>query len=101
MADSTVAKTILEQLGSGRFVAMTGAKNFVAHPDALSFRLPAGLAKKGINYIKITLNPKDLYDIEFGKLRGLNHAAISESKDVYAEDLRSEISETTGLALSL
>jgi len=39
MADLTVAKTILEQLGGELFVAMTGAKNFVGTEDSLTSHL--------------------------------------------------------------
>lgn len=45
-----ISNTILEQLGGGRFVLMTGAKHLVSHSDALSFRLPSRFAKDGINY---------------------------------------------------
>jgi hypothetical protein len=35
MSNLTVANTILEQLGGGRFIAMTGAKSFVGGEDSL------------------------------------------------------------------
>lgn len=101
MADMTVANTILEQLGKQKFIVMTGARNFLGAQDSLSFRLPSNFAKKGINYIKITLSPADTYDIVMGKIRGLKFTSISETEGVYAEDLRRIISEETGLALSL
>ena len=37
---TTIATTILQQLGGSRFIAMTGAKNLVAEENALIFRLP-------------------------------------------------------------
>jgi hypothetical protein len=103
MADQTVAKTILEQLGGNRFAVMTGAKNFVSHADGLSFKLPSTphFTKSGINFIKITLNQKDLYNVEFGKLRGLKYTKLSQVNDVYDDGLRRLISVETGLALSL
>lgn len=92
-----IAKTILSQLGGGRFVAMTGAKNFLDHDKGLSFRLPIGK----VNYIKIILNSLDLYDIEFGNVRGASYKKVDSLENIYAEDLQEIISEKTGLALSL
>jgi hypothetical protein len=97
----TIAGTILKQLGGRRFIVMTGAKSFMGHADALSFQLPSNFATKGINYIKVTLNLMDTYDITFGKIRGTKYAVISTVEGVYVDQLRSMISSTTGLALSL
>ena len=48
-----VAKTILEQLGgAGRLQVMTGAYNFVAYPNGVSFKFK----NRKVNYVKITLN---------------------------------------------
>lgn len=101
MTDMTVAKTILEQLGGRRFIAMTGAKNFLGDTNSLSFQLPARFAKNGINAIKIVLNGSDTYDVTFSKFRAMKVTLVASSEGVYAEDLRSLISEETGLALSL
>lgn len=62
-----VSLTIINQLGGNKFKAMTGSNTFMAHQDGVSFRVP----KTGkINHLKITLNPKDLYDMEFGRIYG-------------------------------
>lgn len=45
-ARKAIAETILSQLGGRRFIAFTGAKEFVAIESGLMFRLPARLAKK-------------------------------------------------------
>jgi len=66
------AQQILSQLGGNRFIAMTGAKMFTQDQNALNFRLPANFANQGINHVRIELNGNDLYDIRFGKVRGLN-----------------------------
>jgi len=57
MVDLTVANTILEQLGGRKFIAMTGARNFVGDFSGLSFRLPGagGYCKDSINCVKIEL----------------------------------------------
>jgi hypothetical protein len=98
-----VAKEILRQLGGNKFIAMTGAKNFVGGSNSLSFRLPggAGFTKNGINAIRIVLNSSDLYDIEYMKIRGTNIKTISKSEGVYADNLKSHFETTTGLRTSL
>ena len=59
-------KEILNQLSNNKFIAMTGAKNFVHsnNGNTLTFKIGSG-AKKSIAYVRITLTGKDLYDIEF------------------------------------
>ena len=65
MINSIVAETILQQLGWNRFIAMTGAKDFVADTNSLRFKIPRNGSKA--NYCKITLEPTDLYTVEFIK----------------------------------
>ena len=36
----TIANTILEQLGGNKFIAMTGAKNFLSNGSTLRMTLP-------------------------------------------------------------
>ena len=98
-----IAKTILEQLGGGKFVAMTGAKSFIGHADALSFRLPGGggFAKNGINYVKITRNGLDLYNVEFQRIRGGKATLVSWIVNVYSDDLHNVFEHHTGLRTSL
>ena len=62
---NSVAETILQQLGWNRFIAMTGAKDFVADTNSLRFKIPKNGSKA--NYCKITLEPTDLYTVEFIK----------------------------------
>lgn len=58
-----VAQTILQQLGGSRFVAMTGAKNFVSDGNTLRMTLPKNGSRA--NRLWITLNGNDLYDMRF------------------------------------
>ena len=95
------AQAILEQLGGNKFVAMTGAKNFLGDDNSLMFALPARLAKHGINKVRITLNESDLYDIEFFKFHKLEVETISTTSFVYCDNLRMVFEETTGLRTSL
>jgi len=93
-----IAKTILEQLGGNKFVAMTGAKNFISLGNGLSFKLPgAGFTKNGINYVKIILTPSDTYNIEFGRTRGTTYKVIDTANDIYFDVLQEVFTRETGL----
>lgn len=98
-----VAKTILTQLGGGRFAAMTGAKKFVGSPDALSFALPGGggFCRDGINGVRVTLTSADLYDVEFFRRRGSTIKTVKKVEAVFFDQLRPILTEATGLATSL
>jgi hypothetical protein len=93
-----VANTIKKQLGHKALVMM-GAKNLVGGDDYFSFRI--GRNSKGINYIKITLTSMDLYDIEFGSIRGMNYKVKYEAKGIYADMMHNVIEQNTGMYLSL
>jgi hypothetical protein len=98
-----IANTILEQLGGGRFAAMTGAKNFAAVESGVRFKLPAkpGWIKNGINMVTIRLTPSDTYTVEYGKLRGTKYTVIATSEDVYCDTLQADFLDATGLFTSL
>jgi len=98
-----VAQTILAQLGGNRFIAMTGAKNFTRAEDGrgrLAFKLPRK-ANDGINYVAVTLNQMDTYDVDFLSITGLKVREVSDFSNVYADQLRTIFEETTGLRTSL
>ena len=59
------AQIILEQLGGNKFIAMTGAKNFVSDGDTLRMTLPRNGSKA--NRLNITLAPDDTYTMHFFK----------------------------------
>ncbi len=89
----TITKTILDQLGGCRFTAMTGAKNFTAHPDGLSFRVPS----KKANYIKITLKSDDTYKMDFKRIWGYKVIDVKEFDGVYNDQLQKLFTEVTGM----
>lgn len=94
----SVAKTILEQLGGRRFSVMTGARGFAGGENYLSFRIPGkGFARSGINYVKISLNSMDLYDMEFGRIRGDQYKVMNTVSGVYFDQLQSVFKSETGL----
>jgi hypothetical protein len=90
-----VASTILQQLGGNKFIAMTGAKYLAKDKNSFQFRLPR--AKDGINFVKITLNGKDLYDIDFGRISGTNYKIIKQVNDIYFDQLQEIFTQYTGL----
>lgn len=94
---TAIAETILDQLGRNRFIAMTGAKNFVGGSNYLSFRVSGALTKNRVNYIKITLNGNDLYDIECCVVRGMDVKTKSHETDIYNENLCQVFTSLTGL----
>jgi len=93
----SVSTTIYNQLGGNKFTAMTGAKNFVAskkNDNYLSFRIPRS---NGVNFVKITLNGNDLYDIEFGYIRGTNYKVVKTLTDIQVSNLQKAFKDVTGL----
>lgn len=94
------AESILNQLGGNRFVAMTGARNFVGDTAALMFALPARFAKDGINKVKVEL-VADTYTVTFWKLRGMKANVIASRELVYADQLRDVFTAVTGLSVAL
>ena len=104
---TTVAQTIYQQLGGGRFAAMTGAKNFVALENGIKFNIGRNSSKA--NMVKITLNGLDLYDVEFSKYTPFKFnyktGAIREEKvetvamfeDYYGDMLQDAFTRVTGM----
>jgi len=96
----SVAKTILEQLGGNQFCMMTGAKNLVDCGDALAMRI--GRNSSNSNYLKITLNMMDLYDMEFCKLTRMGEKkSVKEYNNVYNDMMTDIFTKHTGMYTSL
>jgi hypothetical protein len=93
----TKAETILKQLGGGRFVMMTGAKDLVAGESKLQFCIPGG--KKVI----IELTADDLYTVTLGKFnrKTFEFKVISEQPFVYNDQLTKVFEKMTGLYTSI
>lgn len=92
---TTIAQTVLQQLGGNRFLAMTGAKNLVDMVSGLYFSLPRG-AKNKANKVSITLDG-DLYTVRFMAIRGTVIAKRGTFNMVYGDRLAALFSEQTGL----
>ena len=94
-----IAQTILKQLGGRRFIAMTGAKNIGFTNKGLSMKI--GKNAKGITHVVVDYDRgKDLYDMEFVKIRGTKRTG-KKVKSVYADDLKTIFKGYTGLRTSL
>ena len=95
------AEEVLQQLGGRKFIAMTGAKNFVKNDKdkSIVFRVPK--AKNSINTIRITLTSMDVYNVDFISVRGTNIKTVATAKGVYNDQLQSIFTKYTGLYTSL
>lgn len=94
-----IAKEILNQLGGNRFIAMTGSKKFGADKNSLSMKLRHN--KSGANYLRITLNVMDTYDMEFISVRGASRIVKKKLEGIYNDQLQAMFTDVTGLYTSL
>ena len=101
MSNLKVAETILSQLGGNKFRVMTGAKNLAGDENSLSMRI--GRNSSNSNYLKITLNAMDTYDMTFCKLtRGeFDQKSVSEYNNIYNDMLTDQFTAHTGMYTSL
>ena len=93
-----VANEINRQIGNRAFTMM-GAKHKFGIENGLQFKI--GRNSKKINFVKVTLNDSDLYDIEFGTIRNLDYTIKKTENDIYADMMHQTIEQNTGLYLSL
>lgn len=109
-------KIILQQLGGNKFLVMTGAKNLVYCNKEKFLKLELPKNPGGVKWVKITLNYKDLYNMEFLKEeKTLNEklsnigikiydrqaVLIKKYEDLFFDQLQEFFTETTGFYTSL
>lgn len=111
MNNNIIAMEILKQLGGNKFLAMTGVKNLVYDDNSLNMKLSKNMSKA--NYLKITLNSLDTYDIRFYSVTGgrMNMKTFESSpiknKDIkvingaYCDQLQEIFTNVTGMYTSL
>ena len=100
MSNLVVAETILSQLGGRKFRVMTGAKNLTGDENSLSMRI--GRNSSNSNYLKITLNSMDLYDMKFCKLtKKFEEKSVTEYNNIYNDMLQERFTAHTGMYTSL
>ena len=94
-----IAKTILQQLGGNKFIAMTGAKNLGHTNKGLQMKI--GRNSKGITHVIINLKASDTYEMEFIKLRGASRKVVKKVSGVYNDMLGKIFTKYTGLNVRL
>ena len=97
ISSSFSAGQVLNQLGGNKFIAMTGAKDFVKDDAKQMIAFKIGRNAKSINYVRITLNPMDTYDMEFIMIRAGKLTVKSKAEGVYNEQLQEVFKEHTGM----
>ena len=100
MSNLIVAETILKTLGGNKFRMMTGAKNLAGDENSLSMRI--GRNSSNSNYLKITLNSMDLYDMKFAKLTRMGELkSVKEYDNVYNDSIVEVFEKHTGMYTKL
>jgi hypothetical protein len=109
MTNTTIANTILEQIG-GRALYMLGAKDKIATECGVQFKIRGS---RKANVVRIDLTPADTYTVEIikyapirfnartGKHTGGTSKVVASFDDVYADGLCEVIESATGLYTSL
>lgn len=95
---------MLRQLGGWRFIAMTGAKDFMSADNPqprLIFRLPSNLTKERGTHFEISLLPSDTYLLVFFKMRRGERKIIAREDGIYCDMLQERFTAMTGLATRL
>ena len=97
---NVIANTIYEQLGGRKFVVMTGAKRFLNIGDGLAMKI--GRNSSNSNYLRVTLNSMDTYDMLFAKLTKKGELkSVSEYNNIYNDMLQDQFTAHTGMYTSL
>lgn len=93
---SNVGRTIIEQIRAYDFWALGAwaARDYVFYPDGVLFRVNCPKLKHGL--VKVTLNERDLYDIEFMKFRVEKKIVDEKVADIYVDMLVTTIDERLG-----
>jgi hypothetical protein len=93
-----IGQTIVQQLGGAGILRMfIGLKQLINEPNGTTLVFPLPKHTGAVNRVRITLNGKDLYDMEFIRFRAGKAKVVSTSNDVYAEDIKGRFEEGTGL----
>ena len=91
---TTIAQTILTQLGGNCFLAMTGAKQLVNTGNGPQFAIGSG-AKNKANKVVVTLDG-DLYSVRFLTIRGTTITERGTFEMIYGDRLSALFTEQTG-----
>ena len=97
--NNSIPETILDQLGGNEFKVMVGAKNLSTNGKNLSCKIMRN--KTGSNYLTVTLNSLDTYNVEFINVRAGKRTIKASFEDIYNDQLRGLFEDVTGLRTSL
>ena len=95
------AGVVLQQLGGNKFIAMTGAKDFSRNDDKQQIGFKIGRNARNVNYVRITLNSMDTYDMEFLNVSVKGSKVKSKVDGVYNDHLQEIFTANTGMHTSL
>ena len=96
----SVANEIYRQLGGNKFAVMTGAKNFIDIENGI--RMKIGRNKTNHNWMEVTVNSLELYDVAFAKLTKLGERkSLKEYNNVYNDSLVELFETHTGMYTKL
>ena len=93
-----IANTIKDQIGP-KALYMIGAKDLMGFENGFGFKIMKN--SKKVNFVKITLNGKDLYDAEYGWYYGYKYTVKATENDLYEDMLHGSIERNTELYTSL
>ena len=97
---SAIANEIYRTLGGNRFRVMTGAKMMVSTENGIRMRI--GRNKTNANFMEVSLNGLDLYDVTFAKLTKMGERKSVKTYDnVYNDMLVSIFESHTGMYTTL
>ncbi len=96
VTDTTIAKTIAEQLGNGTLF-MLGVRGLETIEAGRGLMFAVKGSPNKINRIQIVLAADDTYTMRFCWTRGPKWTVRQEFTGVYAEDLHDFIERETGL----
>ena len=99
-----IARVIMGQFGGQRFIAMTGARQFVALPaPGVQFDLPARFARDGINRVQVVLDPCDTYTVTYMRVnrRTFSVETVHQESGIYCDMLEERFEAVTGLVTQL
>lgn len=96
--ETTIAGTILNQLGGRQFIQMTGAHGILNLGNGLQVKFKGS---RDANCVRVVLDADDTYTVTFYKGAGLNIKQVAEFDGVYDSNLRPLFERKTGLSTSL
>jgi hypothetical protein len=96
-----IGQTILDQLGGAMTVKRMLGGKFAFTPKGVNIQWPSRHRSKG-NWVEITLNPRDLYDVEFFNFSmSKGKKPVKAYHDVYADQLVDVFEKQTGWYLQV